>query len=164
MKGNPMEKYKLQPTDFTTPAGKPLFRVVALRDSSFAKAGELGGYIEGETNLSHEGDCWVSGNARVYGDARVYGNAWVGGDARVYGNAEVSGDAQVYGDARVGGNARFTGGYAFATKTNSWDITEVNNTDGTTTLYANAVFEPTEPKPHHSGQADKFCSECGEKL
>ena len=37
--------------------------------------GELGGWIEKESNLS--GDAWVSG------DARVYGNAWVSGDAKV---------------------------------------------------------------------------------
>ena len=43
--------------------------------------GELGGWIEKESNLS--GDAWVSGNAKVYGDAEVYG------DAKVYGDAEV---------------------------------------------------------------------------
>ena len=47
--------------------------------------GELGGWIEKESNLS--GDAWVSGNAKVYGNAEVYG------DARVYGNAKVYGDA-----------------------------------------------------------------------
>ena len=52
-------------------------------------AGELGGWIESEKNLSVYGDAWVydnarvSGNAWVYGNARVYGNAWVYGDARV---------------------------------------------------------------------------------
>ena len=44
--------------------------------------GELGGWIEKESNLS--GDAWVSGNAKVYGDAEVkssedycvYKNTW----------------------------------------------------------------------------------------
>ena len=49
--------------------------------------GELGGWIEKESNLS--GNAWVSGNARVYGNADVYGNAWVSGNAEVYGNAWV---------------------------------------------------------------------------
>lgn len=35
------------------------------------KAGELGGYVEKEENLDHEGNAWVSGNALVYGDALV---------------------------------------------------------------------------------------------
>ena len=43
----------------------------------------IGGWLEKESNLSHEGDAWVSGDAWVYGDARVSGNA------RVYGNAKV---------------------------------------------------------------------------
>ena len=60
------------------------------------RKGELGGWIEKESNLS--GDAWVSGNALVYGDARVSGNAWVYGDAWVYGNARVSGDARVSGN------------------------------------------------------------------
>ena len=49
--------------------------------------GELGGWIEKESNLS--GNAWVSGNAKVSdnaevsGNAEVYGNAWVYGDAKV---------------------------------------------------------------------------------
>ena len=40
-------------------------------------AGEIGGWIEKEENLSQSGDAWV------YGDAKVSGNAWVSGDAEV---------------------------------------------------------------------------------
>jgi carbonic anhydrase/acetyltransferase-like protein (isoleucine patch superfamily) len=75
-------------------------------------SGDLGGYIEKETNLSHYGNAWVSGNARVYenamvsGNAEVYENAWVSGNAMVYGNAWVSGNARVYENAMVSGNAR----------------------------------------------------------
>ena len=45
------------------------------------RKGELGGWIEKESNLS--GNAWVSDNAWVSGDA------WVSGNAEVYGNAEV---------------------------------------------------------------------------
>jgi carbonic anhydrase/acetyltransferase-like protein (isoleucine patch superfamily) len=66
--------------------------------------GELGGYIEKESNLSQISDnAWVHGNARVYDNARVWGNA------RVYGNARVWGDARVYDNARVFDNARVSG-------------------------------------------------------
>ena len=61
--------------------------------------GELGGWIEKESNLS--GNAWVSGNAEVYGDAMVYGNARVFDNARVCGNAEVYGNAELYGYAEV---------------------------------------------------------------
>jgi len=51
--------------------------------------GEIGGWIQKEANLSHDGNAWVYGNARVYGDATVRGNAWVYGDARVRGFDEI---------------------------------------------------------------------------
>ena len=97
-----------------------LYRIKALKDISFkygykVKAGELGGYIESEKNLSHEGNCWVGDDAKVYGNAKVsrnayiYGNAKVSGNAYVYGDAKVSGDACVYGDAYVYGKSSICG-------------------------------------------------------
>ncbi len=41
------------------------------------KEGELGGYVEKEENLSHEGGCWVFNNARVCDDSRVEDNAQI---------------------------------------------------------------------------------------
>lgn len=95
---------------------RTLHRIKALRDIKkgrfiIARKGELGGYIESESNLSQDGEAWVSGDAAVYGNAKVYGNARVCeeaeiyGDALVYDEAEVYGDALVYGDTRVYGNA-----------------------------------------------------------
>ena len=63
---------------------KKLFQIRALVSFGSVEAGEIGGYIEKEDNLSHAGNAWVSGDAWVYGDAEVYGNAEVYGDARVY--------------------------------------------------------------------------------
>ena len=93
-----MKKYELTEETFTV-FGKTLYRIRAVRDFGSVKTGEFGGYIEKKENLSHFGDAWI------YGDARVFGNARVSGNARVYGNARVSGNARVYGDARVSGNA-----------------------------------------------------------
>ena len=100
---------------FGEPNERGLRRVRALKDFGAVKARDIGGWIEKEENLSQDGNCWVSGKARVYGDTRVYGNACVFGDAQVFGNARVSGEAQVYGkglvfgDARVYGKARVSG-------------------------------------------------------
>lgn len=113
-----MKKYELT-AEFIEKWGKKLFRIKALISFGSVEAGELGGYIEKEDNLAHDGNAWVygdaevygnarvSGNARVYGNARVSGDAEVSGNAWVYGNAEVSGDARVYGDAEVSGNADY---------------------------------------------------------
>ncbi len=100
-----MNKYELLQDDKIEVSGHILYRIKALKDFFGAKAGDLGGYIEGESNLSHEGTCWVYDNARVCGDAYVYDNARVCGDARVCDNAYVCDNACVYGNARVCGNA-----------------------------------------------------------
>ena len=69
-----MKKFELT-SDFKMYLGMKLFRIKALVDFGNVKAGDLGGYIEKEKNLSHNGNAWVSGNARVYDNARVSGNA-----------------------------------------------------------------------------------------
>lgn len=92
--------------------GVTLHRIQAIKDFGIVKKGDLGGFIEKEYNLSHDGDARVYGNARAYDDAkvcryaRVYGDALVCGNAQVFGNAEVYGNARVYDYARVYGNAR----------------------------------------------------------
>ncbi len=67
--------------------GRVLHQIKALVSFDIVRAGDLGGYVEKESNLSHDGNAWVFDNAEVFGDARVFGNA------RVFGDAEVSGDA-----------------------------------------------------------------------
>ena len=90
-----MKKYELT-TDTKIVLGKKLFRIKALVSFGNVKAGDLGGYVERENNLSHEGKAWV------------YGDAEVSGDAEVFGDAKVSGNAKVFGDAKVYGNADYT--------------------------------------------------------
>lgn len=49
--------------------GRKLFRIRALIDFGDVKVGDLGGFVEKESNLSHYGDAWVCDNAKVYGNA-----------------------------------------------------------------------------------------------
>lgn len=108
-----------------------LYRIRALKNFGEVEAGDLGGFIEKESNLSHEGNCWnyggkIYGNAKVYGDARinycaivadcaevyeranvsgkVYDNAKVYGKAHIYQNARIYENAKVYGDAEIDNN------------------------------------------------------------
>ena len=85
--------------------GRVLHRIRALKDFGSVRAGDLGGWIEKEDNLSQLGACWVFENAQVYGTALVCENALVFENARVYGSAMVCENAQVYGNACVYGNA-----------------------------------------------------------
>lgn len=67
-----MKKYQL--TDETLVVdGRTLHRIRALKSFGDVIAGELGGWIESEKNLSHGGNAWVYGNAQVFGNARVCG-------------------------------------------------------------------------------------------
>ena len=78
-------------------------RIVALRDFGDVKAGDVGGFVDSEANLSHDGNCWI------YGDASVSDDAQVSGNARVFDKAVISGNAHIFGEARVFGNARVSG-------------------------------------------------------
>ena len=81
-----MQKYKF--TGETKEVyGRTLHQIVCVTAFASVAAGEVGGYIEKEVNLSQDGNAWVSGNAKVSGDAKVFGDAEVSGDAEVFGNA-----------------------------------------------------------------------------
>ncbi len=103
-------KYKMLKQTRTIMDGHVLYRIQALRNFADVRAGNKGGYIEREANLSHEGDCWIDvfdneHNGIVYGNAKVYGNARIRPDAIVCGNAKVYDDAQVMENAKVYGKA-----------------------------------------------------------
>ena len=118
-----MKKYELTNETKTLADGTVLHRIRALRDipRHGVKAGDLGGLVEEENNLSQDGDAWISDDARVSGNAcvfgyacvhdnaRIYGYACVSGDAKIFGNTCVSGDACIFGDACVYGDAYISG-------------------------------------------------------
>ena len=63
-----MKKFELTTEFITNFLGTKLFRIKALVEFGKVEKGELGGFVEKEENLDHDGDAWVSGNAWVYGD------------------------------------------------------------------------------------------------
>lgn len=99
-----MKKYELT-TETLRCAGHTLHRIKALKDFGVFTAGELGGWIESEENLSQADNAWVYGDAKAYANAKVYGNAEIFGDARVGENAELFDNAKVFGNAKVHGKA-----------------------------------------------------------
>lgn len=92
--------------------GRTLYRIRALKDFGCIKAGQLGGFVETESNLSQEGNCWIYSNAKVYDSARVYDNAQIcdyaiaHDSARIFQIAVIDNNVQVYGNAMVFGNVR----------------------------------------------------------
>ena len=105
------KKFELIKNDSIEIDDYKLYRIRALIDFKNVKAGDLGGYVENENNLSQMGDCWIYDNARVYDrayiadDAKVFNNACVSGNARVYDNAYIADNAIICGNAEICGNA-----------------------------------------------------------
>lgn len=112
-------KYRL--TDETIKVGKViLHRIECVEAFADVKAGEKGGWIESECNLSQTGNAWVRDNAKVCGSAEVCDSAVVFGNAVVCGNARVFGNAHVFDNARVCDSAKvydyaMVNGYAVVT-------------------------------------------------
>lgn len=142
-----MRKYEFTGEEMQLNDGRTLKRIRAVRDFGRVKAGNLGGWIEAEGNLSHDDECWVHDNAQVFGDAwvcdnaqicsnsRVYGNSRVHGNAQVYGNAQVSGNAWVYGDAKVYGSSRVYGNADIFTPNHVVSIENIGSRNDTTTFF-----------------------------
>ncbi len=113
-----MKKYEMLQNDTKKlPDGKILYRIRALRDvCNDITKGTIGCYIEKEENLSHEGFCWVYGNAQVYDNASVRNYASVSDNATVNCNAIIKDEAMISDSAFVTGNAvvdrnAFVGGW-----------------------------------------------------
>ena len=105
------KKYELLKDKHIEYRGKTLYRIKALRDFYNVKKGDIGGYVESEKNLSHDGNCWVYDNAKVCDNAIVFNNGVVCGNAmvcdsvRVYNNSIVCGNVIVRDNAIVCSNA-----------------------------------------------------------
>ncbi len=98
-------KYVITEETKTLDSGQVLHRIRAVSYFGSVKCGHMGGWIEKESNLSHEGNAWVHYNAMVYGDARVCGDACISGTAQIFEKARVFEEAKVFGNAKVYGEA-----------------------------------------------------------
>ncbi|VVC03684.1 Uncharacterised protein [Candidatus Burarchaeum australiense] len=96
------DKYELLRSDSINFDHRKLYRIRALRSFGDVKKGDLGGYIEGELNLSHCGTCWV------YPAAKVYENARIGDDAKVL-KGKIHGYAQCFDNASITAAADLSG-------------------------------------------------------
>lgn len=106
--------------------GKTLYQIESLTDFEITtgfgfqvKKGDLGGYIESESNLSQQGNCWIGENVYVLDNAKIENNAFIDcvcivqDNSRVFEQAyiedgglktyrtNISGQAQIYGNAFI---------------------------------------------------------------
>ena len=66
-----MEKKYILTDETVEHLGHILYRIQAVKNFGIISAGTLGGFIESEKNLAHDGDAWVSGNAEVHGPSDI---------------------------------------------------------------------------------------------
>ncbi len=110
-----MKKYRLIEGDKEY-RGQKLYQIQALRDfttsnNTEVKTGDLGGFVSGEHNLSHEGNCWVANSAEVRDKSCVSENGYVGGFSYLNGAVQVFGNARItrgdfYGEVKIYDNAK----------------------------------------------------------
>ena len=104
------KKYEI--TDITHEKYPFLHRIRALRDiGSEVKAGDLGGFVESESNLSAEAgdDAWIFGDAIAAGEGYVDESSVLRDRAIVCGHAYVSKGAEMSGDSRAEDDAYIRG-------------------------------------------------------
>lgn len=149
-----MKKYELT-AETKEIGGKILHRIRALIDIPLhdVKAGDLGGWIEADRNLSQEGSAWVADEAWVTGKACVMGSACVTDSAWVTGKARVMDSARVMGTALVMGNALVTKSSDCIT------IGAIGSRDDTTTFYRGTDGGIYVSCGCFSGSIDDFAAE-----
>lgn len=102
-----MRKYEL--TENSLECGGRILRQIKAVKSFYTASGEivrwgdLGGFIESEENLSHEGGCWVASNANVFDDARVEDDAVICASSVCHGSGVIRGYALVSDHCDIGG-------------------------------------------------------------
>jgi len=105
-----------------------IYRIKALKDFGDVKTGDLGGYVQSEKNLSHDGDCWIYDKSKAFDDAiikdnaKIYGLVKVGDNAilrdnvivrseimEITNNAIIEHNAEIIGNGFIAGNAKIYG-------------------------------------------------------
>ena len=136
------KKYDLIPQEDTS-----LFRIRALRDFANVKAGDLGGFVEKEQNLSHHNTCWIYDHAKVFGNAHISDQAIISDHAiicdnvRVYKNVCVSGYAQISDGCHIRGDAKIMGFASvsqFASVHGNALVNDYAHISGSCSVYGNA--------------------------
>lgn len=93
---NEPENKKFELVDASNYGYGGAYRIRALRDFGDVQKGMLGGYVEEESCLSHEGDCWIYGNSFVGKNCRIKDHS------KVYENTRITGEVVVSGNSVIG--------------------------------------------------------------
>ncbi|MBR2767291.1 hypothetical protein IKD67_04415 [Candidatus Saccharibacteria bacterium] len=127
--------------------------------SSRIRAGDSGGWIESESNLSQEGDAWIGKGAVVFGEVVVKDNAWVGGEkTAVAGKVLVGGESKIFSDDRDKDETHRTDVYGNIIITGLSKVTSTLMGEGV--VKNQLINRPTEVKLKPTSQKTKVKFEC----
>ena len=103
-----MKKYKILMDKKNTIEweGHILYRIKALRNFGDVKKGDIGGFVESEYNLSHEGNCWIYNNAKAMDNSRIYDNSKMYNNSKMYGHSEMHDNSEMYEDSVMYNDSR----------------------------------------------------------
>ena len=110
------KKYELLLDNTFTIGTITLYRIRALRDFGTVKKGDLGGFVQSEKNLSHEGTCWLHDFSKSYHSGLVEKDAQIHHKAEVRNFAIATDFATMWDYSALEGNS-VLGGHA---KTKNW--------------------------------------------
>ena len=96
-----MLKYTIQEPARQLPDGRKVKRIKALRDFGNVKEGTIGGFVEADDNLSHDGLCWIADDAMALGWSRITRDAQLRDRARICDWAVITDRCVVCDDARL---------------------------------------------------------------
>jgi len=118
-----MQKYELT-TDQIQFEGRTLSRIKALIPfetitQRLIVPGDLGGYVQGEHNLSHTGQSWISDDAKAYDQASVVDNAHISGNVQIFDYASISHASRALGHVKIFGSA------SVSNTSIVWDFAEI---------------------------------------
>ena len=100
-----MENRKYEMTNITMEfEERTLYRIRALKNFRNVKAGDLGGWVSNEYNLSQYGDCWIYNEAKCMDGASMYNNSCMYENAVMYDNSALHGYGELYDDAILQGD------------------------------------------------------------
>ena len=99
------KKYEITKEEFTTPEGVLLHRIRALKTFDtgprVVHEGDLGGWVENESNLSHEKTCWVFDEGKIYGNSLLLEQAIICDSGEVYGGSIIRGSTWITGKCMI---------------------------------------------------------------
>lgn len=83
--------------------------IVRVIEEKRIKAGDSGGFVQSEKNLSQEGSCWIDNDAFAFGAAKVCDDAYLGGRAAIGGKVKLFDETKVVDEVQLGGSMKLYG-------------------------------------------------------